>query len=290
MEQNFESQDYNPGTQEHEAKRMCQNCLSPDIEEGYNVDLCADCRKKLSKRSFPLWVIIFSLIILAATVFSLVRLPSVVSTAVAFSRGEKAAKEKNYITAANEYKKVAEKYSNSTQILAKLFLAQYYNLQIDEAYDTFTIISGREEEDTELVEKVNEIFTKIKTCYYPQSNSFYTLLLEYYDDTKTLVEAVSEYLSIYPDDVCATYYLADKKVELKEYDEAEKLANDILAKYEDFYFAHLLLAEIYCEKGDYNKSVEHCNRVLADNRQNTAALGNLVRAELKLICCRWESI
>jgi len=66
---------------------------------------------------------------------------------------------------------------------------------------------------------------------------------------KTLVEAVSEYLSIYPDDVCATYYLADKKVELKEYDEAEKLANDILAKYEDFYFAHLLLAEIYCEKG-----------------------------------------
>jgi len=28
--------------------------------------------------------------------------------------------------------------------------------------------------------------------------------------------------------------------------------------------------------------VEHCNRVLADNRQNTAALGNLVRAELKL--------
>jgi len=59
----------------------------------------------------------------------------------------------------------------------------------------------------------------------------------------------------------ATYYLADKKVELKEYDEAEKLANDILAKYEDFYFAHLLLAEIYCEKGDYNKSVEHCNRV-----------------------------
>jgi len=149
MEQNFESQDYNPGTQEHEAKRMCQNCLSPDIEEGYNVD-CAQTAEKTSKRSFPLWVIIFSLIILAATVFSLVRLPSVVSTAVAFSRGEKAAKEKNYITAANEYKKVAEKYSNSTQILAKLFLAQYYNLQIDEAYDTFTIISGREEEDTEL--------------------------------------------------------------------------------------------------------------------------------------------
>jgi len=117
-------------------------------------------QKKLSKRSFPLWVIIFSLIILAATVFSLVRLPSVVSTAVAFSRGEKAAKEKNYITAANEYKKVAEKYSNSTQILAKLFLAQYYNLQIDEAYDTFTIISGREEEDTELVEKVMKYLLK----------------------------------------------------------------------------------------------------------------------------------
>jgi len=106
MEQILKARITNPGTQEHEAKRMCQNCLSPDIEEGYNVDLCADCRKKLSKRSFPLWVIIFSLIILAATVFSLVRLPSVVSTAVAFSRGEKAAKEKNYITAANEYKKV----------------------------------------------------------------------------------------------------------------------------------------------------------------------------------------
>jgi len=112
------------------------------------------------------------------------------------------------------------------------------------------------------------------------------LLLEYYDDTKTLVEAVSEYLSIYPDDVCATYYLADKKVELKEYDEAEKLANDILAKYEDFYFAHLLLAEIYCEKGDYNKSVEHCNRVLADNRQNTAAFGKSCKSRTQTWRCQ----
>jgi len=93
MEQNFESQDYNPGTQEHEAKRMCQNCLSPDIEEGYNVDLCADCRKKLSNVLFFMGNNFF-FNHTCATVFSLVRLPSVVSTAVAFSRGEKAAKEK----------------------------------------------------------------------------------------------------------------------------------------------------------------------------------------------------
>jgi len=156
----------------------------------------------------------FSLIILAATVFSLVRLPSVVSTAVAFSRGEKAAKEKNYITAANEYKKVAEKYSNSTQILAKLFLAQYYNLQMTRPMTPLRLYrKGRRRYRTGRESKWN--ITKIKTCYYPQSNSFYTLLLEYYDDTKTLVEAVSEYLSIYPMMFAQPITLQTKKLNLK---------------------------------------------------------------------------
>ncbi|WP_265445656.1 tetratricopeptide repeat protein [Acetivibrio straminisolvens] len=281
MENNYENQDYISSTQAPETIKACQYCSSPDIEEGYNVDLCVDCRDKLSKRPFPLWIKIFSLIILAATIFSLVRLPSVVSGAVAFSRGEKAAKEKNYITAAKEYKKAAEKYSDSTLVLAKLFLAQYYNLQIDEAYDTFALISGRES-DSELVETANLIYSKINTYYYPQSNSFYTTLLEYYDNTEILVEAITEYLDYYPDDVCATYYLADKKFELKKYDEAEQLISKVVAQYDDFYFGHLLLAEIYCEKGDYNKSVQHCLKVLADNQQNTTALGNYVRAELKL--------
>ncbi|HHV30223.1 tetratricopeptide repeat protein [Acetivibrio mesophilus] len=282
MEQNYENQDHNSSIPAPDTKEVSQYSSSPDIKEGYNVDLSGHRRNKPTKRRFPLWIKIFSLIIiLAATIFSLIKLTSVVSGTVAFNRGEKASKEKNYITAANEYKKAIEKHSDSTVVLAKLFVAQYYNLQIDEAFATFETISGRES-DMELVDMVNSIIEKIETYYYPQDNSFYTTLLTYYDDVEILVEAITEYLEYYPDDVCATYYLADKKVELKRYDEAEQLMNDVLAKYDDFYFGHLLLAEIYCEKGDYDKSVEYCQKVLADNQQNTAALGNLVRAELKL--------
>lgn len=70
MENNYENQDYISSTQAPETIKACQYCSSPDIEEGYNVDLCVDCRDKLSKRPFPLWIKIFSLIILAATIFS----------------------------------------------------------------------------------------------------------------------------------------------------------------------------------------------------------------------------
>lgn len=281
MERNYENQDQGSSTQEPEIKKDCPPSSNPDVAESSNADLGGHSRNKISKRPFPLWKKILSLIILAAVVFSLIKLPPVISGAVAFYKGENAAKEKNYVTAANEYKKALEKNPDSTLILAKLFIAQYYNLQIDEALATFETINGRDS-NMEMVDAVNLIIPKIKSYYYPHDNSFYSTLMTYYDDVEILELAISEYLTYYPDDVCATYYLADKKIELSKYDEAEELINGVLAKYDDFYYGILLLSEIYCENGDYEKAVECCQKILSLNKQNTAALGNLVRAELKL--------
>ncbi|WP_010249046.1 tetratricopeptide repeat protein [Acetivibrio cellulolyticus] len=279
MENNIENQFCDAETQD--STTGCKICSSPNIEEGYNVDLCESCRNMLSKRPFPVWVKLFSVIVLGLLVFSLIRLPSAVSGGVAFDRGEKAADQRNYITAALEYKKAADRYSDSTLVLAKLFIAQYYNMDFEEAINTFEIIAGREESNTTLVNNVNEIVDKIEKYYYP-SKDLSSLMEANQNDNASLEKNLDEYLKEHPDDVVAALVLGNMKFDLEKYDEVESIMQKVISSNSDFWDGKLLLAATYREKGNYQKAEELCKDVLSVNTQNKLALGALVRLELKL--------
>jgi len=87
-------------------------------------------------------------------------------------------------------------------------------LQIDEAYDTFTIISGREEEDTELVEKVNEIFTKSRLVTILKA-TVSTLCCWNITTTPNTGRGSFRILSIYPMMFAQPITLQTKKLNLK---------------------------------------------------------------------------
>ncbi|MFZ5989672.1 MAG: hypothetical protein ACOYWZ_21450 [Bacillota bacterium] len=284
MENNYENQSYDTEVVEpngDEAQAGCKCCSGPYIEEGYNLELCVNCRDMLAKRPIPVWIKVFSVVILAMLVFTLSRFPSVIQAGVAYERGLAAEKGKNYSTASIEYKKASEKFSDSTLVLAKLCVAQYYNMQIEEAINTFGIIAGRQDSDEDLVEKVNSVIDKIEKYYSPSEEVAKIMQANANAGPEKLQNELEAYLSTHPNDVFVSTYVADKKFEEGKFEEAEKILYRITSSNSDFQSGNLLMAAIYREIKDYDKAIEYCQKILDINAQSTQALGSMARIELK---------
>lgn len=118
--------------QENQWQAGCKCCGSPIVQDGYNLELCEECRKKLSKRPIPKKFLFLAAGILIILVISLFKFPGYINAGIEFKRAEKAIDEHKYVTAMNYYENVVDensKYENKI----KLMELYYYNGYISEA-------------------------------------------------------------------------------------------------------------------------------------------------------------
>lgn len=282
--QNVQSQ-FDEQVEENEEEQGCRKCGSMAIEEGYSFPLCHECRTSMARRPVPFKIkAVFALVLMIAFA-SLVTFPASLRAGVAYQRGIQAAKDKKFITAINEYDKVLTEFPNSTSVLAREFIAYYYNEQIDEASKTFDKISGKKLSDRndgeELTNLVNEIITKMDTAYYPAQELIENSKATDSIGPEEIKTVLKSYLDKQPNDVFANYQMANYLFDDKKFDEAERYTLIAIQQQPDFISGNLLMASINREKGEYEKALEYSRKVLANNAESVHAYVSMSRIELK---------
>ena len=134
---------------------VCEQCQKPAEGGGFPLPLCAGCRDTLSHRPYPGWVWASGAVILLVFLIALNRFPDTLMAGVAFAQGEKAEAAKEYPRAVAEYKKVVERFPDSTLALARLGIAHYPAGQREEAAAVFRRLRGRKA-SKDLVREINQ--------------------------------------------------------------------------------------------------------------------------------------
>jgi hypothetical protein len=112
-----------PPSLQREAQK-CQAC-GAEPEPGFPLPLCVNCRSQLARRPIPIGIKLAGAAIALLLVFALTRIPSSISAAVAFERGQIAEHKLQFAAAENEYQKTVIWYPKSELAHARLFIAAF---------------------------------------------------------------------------------------------------------------------------------------------------------------------
>ncbi|MFL0269065.1 tetratricopeptide repeat protein [Candidatus Clostridium radicumherbarum] len=263
----------------------CKNCGNLDIEEGYNLKLCKECRDKLSRRPIPKQIKLVSLFIILVILFSLWKFPKSISSGVEYERGLQAEKAAKYATAIYHYENALKEHPESDKALVRLYVSYYEDERIEEAYKVFDQITGESPSNKkmkkELVDEVNTTTSKLDTYYNPSSELYDKIKNLQNSKTEDIVNIVKPIVDKNPKEVYGAYYLANLYFDMKNFNEASQVLSRVISNYPDFYAGYLLQAATYRELGKYDEGVEYCNKVLKHNTEDVGALITLSKIELK---------
>ncbi|MEN6314992.1 MAG: tetratricopeptide repeat protein [Clostridiaceae bacterium] len=263
---------------------VCKNCGSPSVLEGYTIPLCSECRQKFMKYPVPKSIKVFSTIMLAIMVFSLLSFSKSLNAGIAYERGLRAEKEAKFNTAVREYKKVTEIFPESFIACGKLFVAYVKNYQLDEAIETFELIEGKESsnsDEVKVIDQANEALG-ILDAYYNLNQELVDIYNLYTDaPLQTKCEKLKGYVAKYPDDFMGFYTLGDTLFDLEAYEDAKSAYLQSISLRPDLYMLRLGVAAVYRQTGEFEKAIAECNTVLEYNKESAEAYASLSKIDLK---------
>lgn len=123
---------------------QCDACGSASVERGYQTHLCSDCRRRFSQRPFPVWIRVTSVGVLVAVVAAIVLSRTSLMMSIAFERGRRAEKQRQFADAAREYQKVVDQFPQSTLAVGRLGIAYARSNQPVLAIEQFEKLRGRD--------------------------------------------------------------------------------------------------------------------------------------------------
>lgn len=263
------------------SQRVCKRCGNPEIEAGYTIDFCKNCREELSKLHLPIWVKGFALLVSAILIFALVKFPNTLSTGISYEKGIRFEQEKKYMSAMNEYETVVNTFPDSTEALCKLFITQYKAGRIGPASTTYQQLIGRDVKDDQLYEEVVKCFNQIDSWYYPTTEYYEILSVANNLSIEEIKEKVTEYVNKHPDDVYPQMDLAGIYLNDGETEKGKSILINILKNNPDFVDCSFYLASIYRQTKEYDKALELYNKMLLDNVERADAISAIARIEIK---------
>jgi hypothetical protein len=133
----------------------CQLC-GAEPEPGFAIALCPDCRTQSARRPIPIAIKIAGLAIAILLVFAITRIPSSISAAIAFERGESSEHKFQFAAAENEYQKAVLAFPRSDIAHARLFVAAYRARDGGIARREFEYLRGRKI-DAKIVGEINAL-------------------------------------------------------------------------------------------------------------------------------------
>ena len=142
-----------------EEESVCKNCGN-QREDYYPFSLCKDCRDTLARRPLPAWIKIASVVVILILCYAFTKFPPSLRAGIVYERGREAEAHGNFSSAADEYAKVLEQFSDSTLVLARLGVSQYRAGRLEDAASTFHRIAGRKT-SKELVAEVNAVIKEM---------------------------------------------------------------------------------------------------------------------------------
>lgn len=266
-------------------EHRCKNCGSYNVEDGYKLELCSECRNALARRPIPVKIKIFFGLIFILLIFSLYKFPSTFKTGIEYEKGLKAERQLKYVAAMKHYENVLTVYPNSEKTLVKLYNAYYQNERITEADKILDKLIGdgssKKTVSKSVADEVNGITHNIDT-YYSFSEELYTKMKTVKSsNTEDMIKVLKPYLDNHPNEAYGSYYLANSYFDLKKYNEGINVLDKLLVRYPDYTIARLLEASTFRELCGYDRAIECCERVLSHNSEDINAYIGLSKIELK---------
>lgn len=263
----------------------CRNCGSIDVEEGYSMNLCKDCRDTFAKRPFPVKIKLFLALLAVIIIYSLFNFPSTIKVGVEYERGIKAEKQLKYVTAAKCYENVLAVYPDCEKVLIKLYNVHFQNEDVSKADKVFEKISGKNGQkkkyDKETVSELNKV-TKKLDLYYDLPSTLYDKLKGMKNaSNEQMVSAIKPYVNKNMNEPYAALYLANLYCDMDKFNESLSILNSLTTKYPDYYSAYILKSVVSREIGKYDDAVACCRQVLKHNVEDIDAYVELSKIELK---------
>jgi len=136
-----------------EVTKACRSC---GAESDFAIPLCADCRTKLAQQPIPVGIKLAGIAIALLLLLALTRIPSSLSAAIAFERGERSEQKLQFALAENEYQKSVLAFPRSDLAHTRLFVAAYRARDTGTARHEFEYLRGRRL-DAKLVGEISAI-------------------------------------------------------------------------------------------------------------------------------------
>ncbi len=260
--------------------KVCANCGDPNIDEKYPTPLCSDCRQKFIRFPLPLWIKVFAGAIAVILLFSLFKLPKNISLAVQLERGKKAEKQKKYFTAQRDFEEVVKKVPDNIEAEGHLMIASFYNQDFAAIGTAFKKLEGKNIEDKELYETLDELANKAAS--YVSNDSFQNFQKQYVDQSITIPDtAYQSYIHRNPDDIFAITEYASRLFDEKSYTVCDSLLQQALKKDNEYFPALMIMASLKREQGKNDESLIYCDRILSVNRESVYGMASKARTYLK---------
>lgn len=191
---------------ENEEHTGCIKCGHVHVLEGFPSRLCAECREELIRYPIPAWVKGVALGTLAVMVIGFWINRSIFSQHHFMARGERFIEEKKYFSAANEFKQLLRTDSNNVKAHAYLFACDYFNDNSIDLFPDYSWLAARNPKEEDVPAQTLFALKAIGLVY---PNDSLTAWLTRGDSLHVdQVENISNYVQIYPDDLCGLYQLA----------------------------------------------------------------------------------
>lgn len=266
---------------EKPESNKCINCESPWIEQGHATPLCAECRQSFIKFPIPRMIKIFSLAIIAIVLIAMVRLPNNISLGVHEARGEKALRNKQFLTAQREFKNVLKENPEYLEAKINSALSSFYIQDYSSMLKDLDELEGRRIEDqnlySELIKATNQL-----SNYFP-SDSFLAMQKIYADPLGDIpVNEMQKFVAANPDDIYASIALSSSLFDKKEYLMADTILSNVLNKTPVHLTALALMATLKRELNQFDESIAYCDKLLSINRESIYGMSSKSRTYLKM--------
>jgi hypothetical protein len=135
----------------------CKAC-GAESEPGFAIPLCADCRTKLARRPIPFRIKLVAGVLGILLLAALTRIPSSISAAVAFERGQNDEQKAQFTAAEHKYQQAVQIFPKSDLAHARLFVAAYRARDGAIARHEFEYLRGRRI-DAKIVGEINALLS-----------------------------------------------------------------------------------------------------------------------------------
>ncbi|HMK17882.1 MAG TPA: hypothetical protein VK492_06785 [Chitinophagaceae bacterium] len=266
---------------EKSESNKCINCGSSWIEQGHPTPLCSECRQSFIKFPIPSVIKIFSLVIIAIVFIAMIRLPNNISLGVHEARGEKALKNKQFLTAQREFKKVLKESPEYLDAKINSALSSFYVQDYSSMLNNLNELEGKKIEDQNLYADLLNATSQLSS-YFP-SDSFLAMQKNYADSSGNIpVNEIQKFVSANPDDIYASIALSSSLFDKKEYLIADTILSNVLNKMPTHLTALALMATLKRELNQFDESIAYCDKLLSINRESIYGMSSKSRTYLKM--------
>lgn len=257
----------------------CSHCQHPVSEEGYVNQLCADCRRTLSRSPIDNWVKWLAALVALLFIISLFNLPKVLTANIAYKSADRFMEEHKFISAENAFHKIAAAYPKDFRSCAKLAIAAYYNQHYRVTDSVLNKWSGRHVEEEELVSQLNSL-PDISQYYFIEDTKV-EKSLDSATTTHARIEVLKEYHLAHQSDVPVMFRLASEYYDDSSYAATIALCEEIRMENPEAFMLYPLLAAAYREQKEYDKAMGVCNHILEINAESILGLNAKTKVLLK---------